>query len=104
MAKACQRDAANVEEDEQQQAVRSQAVRRFDPRDAEIGVGGHQPAGQRGRTHRRDQRDHHRAAGRIMADVAGFATAQYCPEIVQHCCRITHELRKARIGRAQDTP
>jgi len=51
MPKACQRHAANVDEDKQQETLRSQAVRHFDLGHAEIGIRGHQPAGKRGCTH-----------------------------------------------------
>eukprot|EP01110_Echinostelium_bisporum_P009369 TRINITY_DN33018_c0_g1_i1.p3 TRINITY_DN33018_c0_g1~~TRINITY_DN33018_c0_g1_i1.p3 ORF type:complete len:63 (-),score=0.89 TRINITY_DN33018_c0_g1_i1:161-349(-) len=39
-----------------------------------------------------------------MADIASFAAAEYCAEIVQHCCWIAHELREARIGRTDEPP
>ena len=104
MAQARQRDAGEMDEDKQRQAVRNPGMQTLRARRAPQGVGGQRVAARSRRGDDDQQGDDHRAAGRIMADETRLHAANDRAEIGEDDARRAHELSEARVAAADEAP
>ena len=92
MAQARQRDAGEMDEDQQRQAMRDPGMQMLRARRTPQGVGRQRVTAGDRRDDDDQQRDDHRPAGRIMADEARLRAAGDRAEIGEDDARRAHEL------------
>jgi hypothetical protein len=97
-------DAHDVQDDEAQRQTDGRLMGGLNPRHAPERIGGHHESGGADDREHDQERHDHRPAGGVVAQIALGSLPCGIAQIARNGARSTHEIRKARMPRADEAP